>query len=45
MSSSRKNILVVKGFGHGSLTDAEAWAQYRARYPVPPDMRLPSGGG
>ncbi|KAK1696766.1 hypothetical protein QYE76_013463 [Lolium multiflorum] len=29
----------------GSLTVAEAWALYRAGYPVPPDMRLPSSGG
>jgi hypothetical protein len=24
---------------------AEAWAMYRAGYPVPPDMRLPSNSG
>ncbi|KAK1680028.1 hypothetical protein QYE76_040876 [Lolium multiflorum] len=29
----------------GSLTVVEAWALYRAGYPVPPGMRLPSNGG
>ncbi|XP_071678350.1 uncharacterized protein [Lolium perenne] len=43
-SSSRK-ITAANGFGRGSLTVAEAWALYHARYPVPPDMRLPSNGG
>ncbi|KAK1608765.1 hypothetical protein QYE76_032438 [Lolium multiflorum] len=45
MSFSRKNILAANGFGRGSLTVAEAWALYRARYPVPPGVRLPSNGG
>jgi hypothetical protein len=45
MSSSHKSVLPVNGFGRGSLTVAKAWALYCARYPVPPDMRVPSGGG
>lgn len=44
MSSSRKSI-AANGFGHGNLTVAEAWALYRAGYPVLPDMRLLSSGG
>ena len=43
-SRGRKWILAANGFGRGSLTVGEAWAIYDARYPVPPDMRLPSGG-
>lgn len=45
MSSSRKSVLAANGFGRGSFTVAEAWALYHTRYPVPPDMRLPSSGG
>jgi hypothetical protein len=46
---SRRNVVLPKSvaendFGRGSLTVAEAWALYRAGYPVPPDMRLPSSG-
>ncbi|KAK1681808.1 hypothetical protein QYE76_042656 [Lolium multiflorum] len=44
-SSSSRKIAAANGFGRGSLTVAEAWALYHARYPVPPDMRLPSSGG
>jgi hypothetical protein len=29
----------------GSLTVIKAWPMYETRYPVPPDMRLPSSGG
>jgi hypothetical protein len=36
---------VVNGFGRGSLTVVEAWALYRAWYPIMSDMRLPSNGG
>jgi hypothetical protein len=32
MSSDRKNIITVNGFGHGSLTVAETWALYNERY-------------
>ena len=45
MSSGRKSILAANGFGRGSLTVGQAWALYEVRYPVPPDMRLPSSGG
>ena len=45
MSSSQKEIFTTNGFGRGSLTVAQAWALYDARYPVPPDIRLPSSGG
>jgi hypothetical protein len=45
MSSSRRNILAANGFGCDSLTVAQAWALYVARYHVPPGMRLPSSGG
>jgi hypothetical protein len=44
MSSSRKNILAVNGFGRGNLTVVEAWALYRVWYPVPLDMHLPCSG-
>jgi hypothetical protein len=44
-SSSSRKIAAANGFGRGSLTVKEAWALYHARYPVPPDMRLPSSGG
>jgi hypothetical protein len=44
-SSSSRKIAAANGFGRGSLTVPEAWALYHARYPVPPDMRLPSSGG
>ncbi|KAK1615890.1 hypothetical protein QYE76_021407 [Lolium multiflorum] len=37
MLSSRKSV--ANGFGRESLIVVEAWAMYRARYPVPPDMR------
>ena len=45
MSSSSRKIARTNGFGRGSLTVPQAWALYRAGYPVPPDMRLPSSGG
>jgi hypothetical protein len=43
--TSHQSILTANGFGHGSLTIAEAWVLYVARYPVPPYMRLSSSEG
>jgi hypothetical protein len=45
MSSGLRGVLAANGFGQGSLTISEARAMYDARYPLPPDMRLPSSGG
>jgi hypothetical protein len=45
ISSFRISTLAVNGFGRGSLTVVEAWAMYHTRYPIPPDMHLPTSSG
>jgi hypothetical protein len=31
MSSNRRNVLAMNGFGHDSVIVAKAWAMYKAR--------------
>jgi hypothetical protein len=45
MSSNRRGVLVVNGFGLGSLIVAETCMLYKACYPVLSDMRLARNGG
>jgi hypothetical protein len=44
MLSSHKNVLAANGYWRGSVTVAEAWVMYHARYLVSSEMRLPSSG-
>ena len=40
--SNYEDAAAANGWGRRHLRKHEAWALYRAGYPCPPDMRVPS---